>query len=146
MSTVTATPTTTRVPALRGAADLVGRSLLASLFIISGLGKLAAYAGTAGYMASVGVPGALLPLVIALEVGGGLAILAGLFTRTSALALGAFSLASALVFHFDLGDMAQFNNFFKNVAIAGGFLVLAAQGAGRFSLDAVIARRNGART
>ena len=68
MSTVTATANTTRIPALRGAADLVGRSLLASLFVISGLGKLAAYAGTAGYMESVGVPGALLPLVIALEV------------------------------------------------------------------------------
>ena len=74
MSTVTAP--LTRTPALRGAADLAGRTLLALLFVISGLGKLAAYAGTAGYMESVGVPGALLPLVIALEVLGGLAHLA----------------------------------------------------------------------
>ena len=125
---------------------LLGRTGLALIFIISGLAKIGGYAGTQGYMEAMGVPGSLLPLVIALEVGGGLAILAGLFTRTSALALGAFSLASAVLFHFDLGDTAQFNNFFKNVAIAGGFLVLAAQGAGRFSLDAVIARRNGART
>jgi putative oxidoreductase len=125
---------------------LLGRTGLALIFIISGLAKIGGYAGTQGYMEAMGVPGSLLPLVIALEVGGGLAILAGLFTRTSALALGAFSLVSAVLFHFDLGDMAQFNNFFKNVAIAGGFLVLAAQGAGRFSLDAVIAHRNGART
>ena len=120
---------------------LLGRTGLALIFIISGLAKIGGYAGTQGYMEAMGVPGALLPLVIALEVGGGLAILAGLFTRTSALALAAFSLASGVLFHFDLGDMAQFNNFFKNVAIAGGFLVLAAQGAGRFSLDAVLATR-----
>jgi len=126
---------------MNNASLLLGRTGLALIFIISGLAKIGGYAGTQGYMDAMGVPGALLPLVIALEVGGGLAILAGLFTRTSALALGAFSLASALVFHFDLGDMAQFNNFFKNVAIAGGFLVLAAQGAGRFSLDAVLATR-----
>ena len=93
MSTVTAP--LTRTPALRGAADLAGRTLLASLFVISGLGKLAAYAGTAGYMESVGVPGALLPLVIALEVVGGLAIVAGYRTRIVASLLAAFSIASA---------------------------------------------------
>ena len=120
---------------------LLGRTGLALIFILSGLAKVGGYAATQGYMDAMGVPGSLLPLVIALEVGGGLAILAGLYTRASALALGAFSLASGVLFHFELGDMAQFNNFFKNVAIAGGFLVLAAQGAGRFSLDAVIANR-----
>ena len=120
---------------------LLGRTGLALIFIISGLAKIGGYEGTQGYMDAMGVPGSLLPLVIALEVGGGLAILAGLFTRTSALALAAFSLASGVLFHFDLGDLAQFNNFFKNIAIAGGFLVLAAQGAGRFSLDAAIAGR-----
>ena len=135
MSTVTAIPTTTRLPALRGAADLVGRSLLASLFVISGLGKLAAYAGTAGYMESVGVPGALLPLVIALEVLGGLAIIAGYKTRIVAGILAVFSIASAVLFHSNLGDQIQQIMFLKNVAIAGGFITLAARGAGSWSID-----------
>ena len=135
MSIVTATASTTRIPALRGAADLVGRSLLASLFVISGLGKLAAYAGTAGYMASVGVPGALLPLVIALEVLGGLAIVAGYRTRLIASLLAAFSIASAVLFHSNLGDQIQQIMFLKNIAIAGGFILLAARGAGGWSVD-----------
>ena len=135
MSTVTATASTTRIPALRGAADLVGRSLLASLFVISGLGKLAAYAGTAGYMASVGVPGALLPLVIALEVLGGVAIVAGYRTRLIASLLAAFSIASAVLFHSNLGDQIQQIMFLKNIAIAGGFILLAARGAGGWSVD-----------
>jgi putative oxidoreductase len=119
-------------------AILAGRSGLALIFILSGFAKIGGYAATQGYMEAMGVPGALLPLVIALEVGGGLAVLAGLFTRTSALALSAFSLASGLLFHFDLGDANQFNNLFKNVAIAGGFLLLAAQGAGHYSLDRLL--------
>ena len=135
MSTVTATASTTRIPALRGAADLVGRSLLASLFVISGLGKLAAYAGTAGYMESVGVPGALLPLVIALEVVGGLAIVAGYRTRIVASLLAAFSIASAAIFHSNLGDQIQQIMFLKNIAIAGGFITLVARGAGGWSVD-----------
>ena len=135
MSTVTAVPSTTRLPALRGAADLAGRTLLASLFVISGLGKLAAYAGTAGYMASVGVPGALLPLVIALEVLGGLAIVAGYRTRIVASLLAAFSITSAVLFHSNLGDQIQQIMFLKNIAIAGGFILLAARGAGGWSVD-----------
>lgn len=135
MSTVTAVPSTSRLPALRGAADLTGRTLLASLFVISGLGKLAAYAGTAGYMASVGVPGALLPLVIALEVLGGLAIVAGYRTRIVASLLAAFSIASAVLFHSNLGDQIQQIMFLKNIAIAGGFILLAARGAGGWSVD-----------
>lgn len=73
---------------------LLGRVGLSLIFIISGWGKIAGYAATQGYMASEGVPGELLPLVIALELGGGLAILAGLFTRWAAFALAAFSLVS----------------------------------------------------
>lgn len=133
MSTVTAP--LTRTPALRGAADLAGRTLLASLFVISGLGKLAAYAGTAGYMESVGVPGAMLPLVIALEVIGGLAIVAGYRTRIVASLLAAFSIASAVIFHSNLGDQIQQIMFLKNIAIAGGFITLAARGAGGWSVD-----------
>jgi putative oxidoreductase len=92
----------------------------------------------------MGVPGGLLPLVIALELGGGLAILGGAFTRWIALALAAFSLASAALFHADFGDAAQAINFWKNVAMAGGFLMLAAHGAGSFSLDQAWSKRRNA--
>jgi putative oxidoreductase len=102
---------------------------------VSGWGKLTAYAGTAGYMAMHGVPTILLPLVILTELGGGLAIILGVFTRWAAIALAGFTILTALIFHNDLGDMNQYINFMKNVAIAGGFLVLFTTGAGAFSVD-----------
>ncbi|QCO66844.1 DoxX family protein [Luteimonas yindakuii] len=120
---------------MNNTAILAGRIGLSLIFILSGLSKISGFAATQGYMDSMGVPGALLPLVIALELGGGLAVLAGLFTRWAALGLAAFSVASGLLFHLDLGDANQFNNLFKNVAMAAGFLLLAAQGAGDYSLD-----------
>ena len=123
-------------------ATLFGRIGLSLIFIISGLGKIAGYAGTQQYMEAMGVPGGLLPLVIALEVGGGLAILAGWFTRPAAVALAGFSIVSAALFHANLGDQMQFINFFKNIAIAGGFLALAANGAGAWSLDALRNRKS----
>lgn len=115
--------------------SLLGRIGLSLIFIISGWGKIAAYAGTQGYMESAGVPGALLPLVIALELGGGLAILAGVWTRWVAIALAGFSVVAALLFHFNLGDQMQAILFWKNVAMAGGFLLLAANGPGALSLE-----------
>jgi putative oxidoreductase len=124
--------------------SLFGRLGLSLIFIISGWGKIAGYAATQQYMEAMGVPGSLLPLVIALELGGGLAILAGGFTRAIALALAAFSLASAVLFHGNLGDATQAIMFWKNVAMAGGFLMLAANGAGALSLDALRARRRAA--
>ena len=114
---------------------LLGRLGLSAIFISSGLQKIGAYAGTQQYMESAGVPGLLLPLVIALEVGGGLAIASGLFTRWAALALAGFSLASAAFFHADFADPMQAISFWKNVAIAGGFLVLAGSNPGTCSLD-----------
>ena len=129
---------------MNNAALLTGRTGLALIFILSGVAKIGGYTATQGYMDSMGIAGGLLPLVIALEVGGGLAVLTGLFTRWSALALAAFSLASGFLFHFELGDANQFNNLFKNIAIAGGFLLLAAQGAGDYSLDRLL-HRNPAR-
>jgi len=116
-------------------AELAGRVLLASLFLISGLGKIGAYEGTAGYMAAMGVPGALLPLVIALEVLGAVAIIVGFQTRIVAFLLAGFSLVSALLFHANFGDQIQQIMFLKNVSIAGGFLLLVANGAGPLSLD-----------
>ena len=121
---------------LRNLSDLSGRVLLAILFLVAGFGKLGAYAGTQAYMASKGVPGALLPLVIALELGGGALIVAGLWTRAAALALAAFTLLAAAIFHANFADQVQQIMFLKNLAIAGGFLLLAARGAGAWSLDA----------
>jgi len=121
--------------------SLLGRLGLSLIFIISGWGKIAGYAATQGYMESAGVPGALLPLVIALELGGGLAILGGVFTRWFALGLAGFSLVSAALFHGNLADPMTAIMFWKNVAMAGGFLMLAASGPGALSFDAAWARR-----
>ena len=122
-------------------APLLGRIGLSLIFIISGWGKIAGFAATQGYMASKGLPGELLPLVIALELGGGLAILAGAFTRWTAIALAAFSLVAAVIFHADFGDAMQAINFWKNVAMAGGLLMLAAHGPGPLSIEARIPAR-----
>lgn len=121
--------------------SLLGRVGLSLIFIISGWGKIAGYAATQGYMESMGVPGMLLPLVIALELGGGLAILAGVYTRWIAIALALFSVVSALIFHSNLGDQMQAILFWKNFAMAGGFLLLAANGPGALSLEARLPRR-----
>src|ERR1700716_2035032 len=103
--------------------NLAARILMSQIFIISGIGKITGYAGTQAYMAKMGVPGALLPLVILTEVGGGLALLFGFKTRWVALALAGFTLLSALVFHMDFKDQMQMINFMKNLAIAGGLLM-----------------------
>src|SRR5262249_52399615 len=121
------------VPTIAKVAELTGRILLASLFLVSGLGKIGAYAGTAAYMASLGVPGALLPLVIALEIFGGLAIVLGWKTRITASLLAGFTLVTAFVFHNNFGDQIQAIMFLKNVSIAGAFLLLVATGAGPLS-------------
>jgi putative oxidoreductase len=120
--------------------ELAGRSLLAVLFLLSGLGKISAYAGTAGYMSSLGVPGALLPVVIATEVLGALAIIVGWKTRVIAFLLAGFSLLTGVIFHSNFGDQIQMIMFLKNVSIAGGFLLLVANGAGPLSLDRRLAK------
>jgi len=115
-------------------ADLAARVFLAALFIVAGFSKIAAYEGTAGYMQSMGVPGFLLPLVIALEIVGGLAVAVGYRTRLAAFLLAGFALLSGLFFHSPL-DPSEQTQFLKNLAIAGGFLALVVHGAGRISLD-----------
>ena len=112
-----------------------GRSLLALIFVVSGLGKIANYAGTQGYMEAMGVPGVLLPLVIALEVLGGLAVAVGWQARAAAFMLAGFSLLSAMLFHADFGDQMQTIMFMKNLALAGAFLLIVAQGAGPWAVD-----------
>lgn len=116
-------------------AALFARVGLSAIFILAGLNKIQQYEGSAQYLASAGLPEGLLPLVILFELGGGLLLLAGGLTQLIALAFAGFSLVTALMFHFQLDDQMQFLMFFKNVAMAGGFLALAASGAGRFSLD-----------
>jgi len=122
---------------------LVGRILLALIFITSGFSKISGFDGTVGYIASKGVPLAAVAAVIAIviELGGGLAVAFGFMTRWAALALAVFSLAAGVLFHAYWAVPAdQVMNvqihFWKNVSIAGGFLVLAAFGAGAISIDA----------
>ena len=112
-----------------------GRILISLIFVVSGISKLGNYSGTQGYMESVGVPGMLLPIVIAVELLGGLAIILGWHTRIAAFLLAGFSLVSAVLFHANLGDQMQMIMFMKNLALAGGFLMLVSLGAGPWSID-----------
>lgn len=127
---------------------LVGRILLSVMFITSGWGKIAGFAGTAGYIASKGLPAAqlLAALTIVVELGGGLALLFGFFTRWTAAALAVFCVLAAVIFHNYWGvppeqAMMQQINFWKNITIAGGMLMAVAFGAGAISIDARRAAR-----
>ena len=123
---------------LHDTALLVARILMPILFIVAGWGKINGYTATAGYMASMGVPSFFLPLTILLEFGGGLAILFGFFTRTTALITAVFTILTALIFHTDFAQGVNQMMFMKNLSIAGGFFVLFASGPGAFSIDRLI--------
>jgi putative oxidoreductase len=116
----------------------VGRLLIALLFLLSGVGKIAAPAATQGYIAAVGLPLPLLGYLIAIvvELGGGVLLLLGYRTRLVSLIMAAFTLAAALAFHHDFADQNQMIHFLKNIAIIGGLLQVAAFGAGSLSIDA----------
>lgn len=127
---------------LQNTLSLVGRLLLALLFLPAGLSKIGGFAGTVGYISSVGLPlpalGAVLAIMV--EVGGGLALLAGFGTRVAAIALALFTLVATVIFHAYWAvpaeqAMMQQLMFFKNIAVVGGLLVLAAHGAGALSID-----------
>lgn len=122
-------------PALSNLALLLGRILIAIPFVMGGINKIGGYAGTQKYMEAFGVPGLLLPAVIALEIGAGLAVAVGFQTRLAALALAGFTLAAGVLFHGKLSDPMQAILFFKNVAMAGGMLALFAAGPGAWSVD-----------
>jgi putative oxidoreductase len=126
---------THRDAVLNGSTELGGRILLALLFLLAGVGKLGAYSATGAYMSSAGVPSALLPAVIATELGGAIAIILGWKTRVVAALLAGFSILTALTFHNNFADQIQMIMFLKNLSIAGGFLLLVANGAGPFSID-----------
>ena len=121
---------------LEAAALVIGRLLLAALFVVEGWSKVRGYDAATAYMNRFGVSGALLPLVIALELGGGLMIAVGWQTRLAAAALAVFCILAAVLFHGNLADRNQFLHFEKNLAIAGGLLTLVVAGAGRWSRDA----------
>ncbi|RLM20600.1 hypothetical protein BIY29_15015 [Brenneria alni] len=127
---------------LESIALLVARILMPILFIVAGYGKLGdAYASTQQYMQAMGVPTFLLPLTILLELGGGLAILFGLLTRTVALFTAGFTLLTALIFHTNFAESANQIMFLKNLTIAGGYLLLAVTGPGAFSLDRILNKK-----
>lgn len=128
-------------PALTNISSLLARVGLAALFILTSFSKIQYFDATAQYMASAGLPEFLLPLVIAFELIGGLLIVLGLLTQLTAIAFAAFSVVSALLFHFQLDDQMQFLIFYKNIAMAGGFLALASLGAGKFSIDHLLLNR-----
>lgn len=116
---------------------LVGRLLLAALFILAGVNKIGAAEGTIGYIASVGLPLAepIYYATVAIEIVGGLMLAVGFKARYAAAALGLFSIAAAVLFHADFADQNQMTAFLKNLSIGGGMFFVAAFGPGRFSLD-----------
>ena len=127
----------------RDIAALIGRVLLVALFLLSGFGKISDFAGTAAYIGSKGLP---LPAVgaaiaIVMEVGVALLVLVGWRARAAALALAVFTVVAGVLFHAYWVDadaaarMGDFINFWKNVSIAGGFLMVSAFGPGRYSVD-----------
>ena len=120
----------------------IARLMLAAVFIFSGIRKISLYSATAAYMARYGVPELFLPLVILTEIGGGLLLTIGYKARIAAFLLAGFSLLSGIIFHlaysFELEGSAaaiEMGQFWKNVAIAGGCLLVVANGAGHFSID-----------
>lgn len=123
---------------------LLGRVLLGLPFLMSGLGKLGAYAATVGFIASVGLP--FPPLAFAtsvmFEVGGSLLLLSGFRARFASVALAVFSIATAIFFHHNFADQNQMIHFLKDVMIAGGLLQITYFGAGAFSLDNRIEQGN----
>lgn len=141
MATITGVSADRTTP-LQDSAALAGRILLAAIFIMSGWNKIGGFEGTAGYIASKGLPlpqvGAAIAIVV--ELIGGLLILLGYRTRWVAIVMAIFTLAAGILFHAFWLDapaarMANYINFWKNVSIAGGFLLLVAFGPGRLSLD-----------
>jgi len=108
---------------------------LSVIFILAGLQKITGYEATVAYMQAFGVPGALLPLAIVAELGGGLAILVGFFARMAALALAGFCIVAGAIFHSNFADDVQMVVFLKNLALAGGLLLLFANGPGAWAVN-----------
>ena len=116
---------------------LLGRILIGAPFVMSGLGKLAAYGATVGYIAAMGLPVPPLAFVVAVltELGGGLLLLSGYRARVVSLAMAVFCVVTAIFFHHNFADQNQMIHFLKNVMMAGGLLQIVAFGAGALSID-----------
>jgi putative oxidoreductase len=114
-----------------------GRLLIAALFLISGLGKIATPAMTQGFIASAGLPFPLVAYLVAIviEVGGGILLILGYQSRIVASVMAVFTVATALSFHHDFADQNAMAHFLKNLSITGGLLQVVALGAGTFSID-----------
>ena len=119
----------------------LARLFIAIIFLMSGLNKIGNYENTAYWMEAVGVPSLFLPIVIALEIVGGLAIILGWKARIFSFLLAGFCVLSAIVFHSNFADQNEMINFMKNIAIAGGFLTITINGAGSFSLDGKLSQQ-----
>ena len=126
-----------------GLLSLIGRLLLAAIFVLSGFNKIMNPGMTQQYMAAHGMPLTSLFLIgaIAIEVGAGLALLLGAWTRSATWALVAFMIPTTWIFHANFADQDQMIHFMKNLAMTGGLLYVAAYGAGRFSIDAWLESR-----
>jgi putative oxidoreductase len=119
---------------------LIARIFLGLLFVVAGFGKLGDVAGFGGFMATGGIPAILAWPVVLFEIIAGLALIAGLQTRITALALAAFCVVSGLLYHFDPADQMQMTQVLKNLGLAGGYLALWVTGAGAWSVDARLER------
>ena len=115
--------------------DLLGRILISTLFLLNGIFKISNYEGTIGWMESFGVPGMFLVPAIILEIAGPVLIIIGYKTKLASGLLSLFCIATAFIFHNDFTDQMQFTSFLKNIALAGGFLILFINGAKSISLD-----------
>jgi putative oxidoreductase len=123
------------------AAALVGRLMLVAVFLVEGWIKINGYAAAVAYMQKFLVPGELLPVAIMVEVIGSVLIIAGWQTRFAALALAGFSILAAALFHNNLSVANEALHFWKDIGLAGGFLLLVAFGPGEWSLDEKMSAR-----
>jgi putative oxidoreductase len=115
--------------------DLIGRILISALFLLNGVFKINNYDGTIGWIESFDMPGILIIPAIILEIAGPILIIIGYKTKLAAGLLSLFCIATAVIFHNDFADQMQFTSFLKNIALAGGFLLIVVNGAKDFSLD-----------
>ena len=115
--------------------DLIGRILISALFLLNGIFKISNYEGTIGWMESFGIPGMFIVPAIILEIAGPVLIVIGYKTKFAAGLLSLFCITTAFIFHNDFTDQMQFTSFLKNIALAGGFLILFVNGAKSISLD-----------
>ena len=115
--------------------EILGRLLLSAIFLINGIGKIFNYEGTIQYMENFDVPGYLIIPAITVEILFPILLIIGYYTKFSALVLSLFTLVLAVIFHTDFSNQMQLISFLKNIAIAGGFLIIFVYGPGKYSLD-----------